>query len=55
MSITKNLICKGLHALGTIQKTLNQSLSDIGIEIIVELQEMFISYSARILKNVFEV
>ena len=52
MYITKNLICQGLHALETTQKTLNQRLSDIGIETrIVELQEMFILYSARILQN----
>ena len=43
-------------ALGTTPKKLKQGLSDIGIETrIVELQKTAIFYSAKILRNVFEV
>ena len=42
--------------LGTTPKKLKQWLSDIGIKIrIVELQKTIILYSAKILRNVFEV
>ena len=43
-------------ALGATPKKLKQRLSDIGIETrAVELQKTAILYSARILRNVFEV